>query len=296
MASNQEKKVLGFLYGEISRLKKQIWDMAEEHQTELCMWTRKCGQLGNEVGNLRKELMAQEREHQAALTLWTRKCGTLGNELGQLRKQLMKKECEIEAERPATLNSWIKKCGEVVNEIDRLRTELLNKEIAYQTDREQSKHEIDVLRQRCEQLEIEHQTDILKQRIDSDLTKLIDREADATVVIDHADIHERSSAGQINDVEADRIVKTYYSSDGETDEVNHVSESAGIDDHTITENVLPSNVTDHQEEADELVKQKPKFPFWKTLKRHVSIRGKMGKSSTLTYKVSGTDGEQSSAV
>lgn len=291
MANNQEKKASGHLYTEIARLKQQILEIDEQHRTELSTWTRKCGQLGNEIGNLRKQLAEQECHlptvHQEPLSFWTKRCGDMGNEIGRLRKQLADKESSLTAEHQATLHSWSKTCGELVTEIGRLRKKLSSKEIEYQTERDQAKFEIEVLRQRFEKLEFEQQ----QQRTVFDLNELIEQGAELMGEILDTCAQQLESV-QINDVEADRIVKTYYSSDGETDEVINVNESAVNEDlsGSITEDLLPI-VTDQKIQPQETVKQKPKSVFWTTMKRHVSLKGKLAKSSTLTYKVSGTESE-----
>ncbi|KAG4073261.1 hypothetical protein HA402_008607 [Bradysia odoriphaga] len=269
MSDDKERKVKGYLYSEIARLKQHISEMYDEHRIELKTWTWKCGKMGNDIGNLRKQL-AEKNDVEA---VWTHK-------YDRLQKMLSEKETELQ--------EGFEDLEKVQWEYMKLKQRLEKKEL----DFDKIQKEVDALRllmQEKEQ-EMEHHTEVVQVEIHAEPrnTSITNEIVDLTSAVADITVEneiEHRNCGQLNEMEADSIVKTYCSSESEVDGEKKVSEP--VDTNELGEDAqenLPVHIAEqvqHYEDA----KQKAKYHFWSTLKKRVSIKGKRVKPTPLRSKV-----------
>lgn len=277
MSSNKcntiERPTPGYLNTEIAHLKEYIWEMEDNHRLALGEWTRKCGQLGNQIGRLRRQINDKENEyraeldrmnndHRAALNTWIKKCDQLGNEMGSLRK-FVNKEVGQQAE-----------LDQMTLEIDRLRQRLLDKEIECDLQLKKSSakesemnNELKALRSKLAEVSMENGK--LLDR--SNVHPIKNEKVDLNATINTCDNSECERAGQ----------KSLNNSVETTDQIGGSQQDLAA---RIAEQVL--------EDDDEELKRKSKSSLWNTLKRHISTnKGKREKynlspSFTLTREIS----------
>lgn len=284
MSDDKEKKVRGYLYGEIDRLKMYISEMYDDHYVELKTWTWKCGRMGNEIGSLRKQL-AEKNNLQYDHDRLQLKLSVKNAELRKVNADLEQAQCEIL----------------------KLKQSLEKKEREDQLMIDEIKNECEALRMQIQQNEHETEHPVVVTKVENDL-QLEDRSISTelmNLVSDVADITieneiEFNDCGQINELEVDNIVKTYCSSGSEVDGDKKVSEpSDTIELAQDDPENLPGNITEQddsveniteqedsfgnmKEQRDDDTKQKAKYQFWYTLKKRVSIKGKQTKPTPLT--------------
>lgn len=218
MSDDKSKKVKAYLYGEINRLRMHNSELYDDHCAELKTWTLKCGKMGNDIGSLRKQL-AEKDELDAT---WTRR-------YERLQKQLSSKEAELQEvnedlENAQWENMKLKKLLEKKERDDQIVIDKVIGEVEALRELMQQKEEEDINE------ETERPAGVMTVEVEihsepagaSISDEIIDLTSDIAEIIVE-DVCERRDFGQINELEADGIVKTYYSSESDMDGEKKVS-------------------------------------------------------------------------